>query len=180
ELVTPAARCRELSNCVSDACHIHGGPCEHGKDAKKCDCTYCEVFGSNVTSHVHKNNELRDRLRIRLHQRREKRTKDTNKHAPSQDEKSANNPSAAINSAKLKTVISKVEERVPLPSSPTNIPPAPIVKSSDTAFITSVPSEKDDIHGLVNYIEGNSALNKMELAQKKAAKKLRQRQKKVR
>nr|CAH7761108.1 unnamed protein product [Callosobruchus chinensis] len=178
KLVTPAARCGELSNCVSDACHIHGGPCEHGKDAKKCDCTYCEVFGSNVTSHVHKNNELRDRLRIRLHQRREKRTKDTNKHTPSEDAVSANNPSAAINSAKLKTVISKVEERVPLPSSPTNIPPAPIVKSSDTTLSASGSSEKDDIHGLVNYIEGNSALNKMELAQKKAAKKLRQRQKK--
>nr|CAI5857382.1 unnamed protein product [Callosobruchus analis] len=144
---TPAARCREFSNCVSDACHLHGGSCEHGKDAKKCDCTYCEVFGSNVTSHVHKNHELRDRLRIRLHQRREKRTKDTNKHATSGDGISANNP-AAINSAKLKTVISKVEERVPLPSSPTNIPPAPIVKSTDTTLSTSISSENDDIHGL--------------------------------
>ncbi|CAH1955558.1 unnamed protein product [Acanthoscelides obtectus] len=159
----------------NNACHSHGGPCEHGKDAKKCDCTYCEVFGSNVTSHVHKNNELRDRLRIRLHQRREKRTKDTSKHGLHAAEKSANNCAAAINSAKLKTVISKVEERVPLPSSPTNIPPAPVVKPLDLTFTVS---EEDDIHGLVNYIEGNSVLNKIELAQKKAAKKIRQRQKK--
>lgn len=65
---------------------------------------------------------------------------------------------------------------MPLPSSPTNIPPAPVVKSSESS-VTS--SGTDDIHGLVNYIEGNSALNKMELAEKKAAKKARQRQKKV-
>lgn len=76
----------------------------------------------------------------------------------------------------MKTVINKVEERVPLPSSPTNIPPAPVVKSSESS-VTS--SGTDDIHGLVNYIEGNSGLNKMELAEKKAAKKARQRQKKV-
>lgn len=80
-------------------------------------------------------------------------------------------------SVKVKNVVNKVEERVPLPSSPTNIPPAPSVKSSDSSITTS--SATDDIHGLVNYIEGNTALNKMELAQKKAAKKARQRLKKV-
>lgn len=105
-------------------------------------------------------------MRIRLHQRREKRSKDSGKNP------NANSP----NSVKVKTVINKVEERVPLPSSPTNIPPAPVVKSSESS-VTS--SGTDDIHGLVNYIEGNSALNKLELAEKKAAKKARQRQKKV-
>lgn len=125
------------------------------------------IFQS-VGSHTHKNNELRDRLRIRLHQRREKRSKDGSKN-------SHTNPIPS-NNVKVKTAINKVEERVPLPSSPTNIPPAPIVKSSESS-VTS--SGTDDIHGLVNYIEGNSALNKLELAEKKAAKKARQRHKKV-
>lgn len=89
-----------------------------------------------------------------------------------------NGTNNGTNSVKVKTVVSKVEERVPLPSSPTNIPPAPVVKSSESSSLAS--SGTDDIHGLVNYIEGNSGLNKMELAQKKAAKKARQRQKKVR
>lgn len=152
-------------------------------DPKKCDCSFCETTATNV----HKNNELRDRLRVRLHQRREKRTKEACK--------AQQNTNNTNNSLKLKTVISKVEERVPLPSSPTNIPPAPVVKSSDSSSSSSglsalgdipirtrTPSRNrnnDDLHGLINYIEGNSGLNKIELAQKKAAKKARQRLKKV-
>ncbi|KAJ8926922.1 hypothetical protein NQ314_020774 [Rhamnusium bicolor] len=161
--------CKHEEEAKANICQGHGATCDHHKESKKCDCTYCEVFGTSVTSHSHKNNELRDRLRIRLHQRREKRTKDTCK----------NPPAAAANTnnlVKIKTVINKVEERVPLPSSPTNIPPAPSVKSSDSSITTS--SATDDIHGLVNYIEGNTGLNKMELAEKKAAKKARQRLKK--
>lgn len=158
---------------AANICQGHGEVCDHQKEAKKCDCTYCEVFGSTVGNYTHKNNELRNRLRIRLHQRREKRTKDTCKNPPS------NANVSATNSAKIKTAISKLEERVPLPSSPTNIPPTPSIKSSDSSITTSSStSGAADIHGLVNYIEGNSALNKMELAQKKAAKKARQRQKK--
>nr|XP_023029224.1 uncharacterized protein LOC111517340 [Leptinotarsa decemlineata] len=133
--------------------------CEHG------ECNYCDVY---EMSQFHKNKELRDKLRKRLHQRREKRSKDACK-----------NPTPGtsnINNCKVKTAINKVEERVPLPSSPTNIPPAPCVKSSESSITTS--SATDDISGLVNYIEGNTALNKMELAQKKAAKKARQRMKK--
>ncbi|XP_056645374.1 putative autophagy-related protein 11 [Diorhabda sublineata] len=158
---------------TTNICQGHDEVCDHQKEAKKCDCTYCEVFGSTVGNYTHKNNELRNRLRIRLHQRREKRTKDTCKNPPS------NTNVSATNSAKIKTAISKLEERVPLPSSPTNIPPTPSIKSSDSSIATSSStSATDDIHGLVNYIEGNSALNKIELAQKKAAKKARQRQKK--
>ncbi|KAG5898856.1 hypothetical protein JTB14_014283 [Gonioctena quinquepunctata] len=153
---------------ATNVCQGHVG-CDH-KESKKCDCTYCEVFGTSVTSH--KNNELRDRLRIRLHQRREKRTKDTFKNPPNGNCASGNTNGPV----KVKTVVNKVEERVPLPSSPTNIPPAPSVKSSDSSLVTN--SKTDDIHGLVNYIEGNTALNKMELAEKKAAKKARQRMKK--
>ncbi|CAG9855308.1 unnamed protein product [Phyllotreta striolata] len=165
----------------SIVCQGHAGMCEHQKETKKCDCTYCEVFGSEkfppVASHSHKSNELRDRLRIRLHQRREKRSKDTSKNPLS----TVNSVTINVNATKIKTAISKVEERVPLPSSPTNIPPAPSVKSSDSSIATSsvaTSNGTDDIHGLVNYIEGNTALNKMELAQKKAAKKARQRKKK--
>ncbi|XP_028141077.1 uncharacterized protein LOC114335109 [Diabrotica virgifera virgifera] len=166
--------CKHVNEAA--VCQGHSGMCDHQKEAKKCDCTYCEVFGTALSSHTHKNSELRDRLRNRLHQRREKRTKDTGK-----------NPPLEANSAKIKTVISKVEERVPLPSSPTNIPPpAPTIRTTDSSGSSSASgssassptSGSDDIHGLVSYIEGNLALTKMELAQKKAAKKARQRQKK--
>ncbi|KAJ8923728.1 hypothetical protein NQ315_010309 [Exocentrus adspersus] len=163
--------CKQEEEAKATFCQNHNATCDHHKETKKCDCTYCEVFGTSVMSHTHKSNELRDRLRIRLHQRREKRTKDNCK-----TQSSAAAAAATANSMKLKSVINKVEERVPLPSSPTNIPPAPSVKSSDSSLNTS--SATDDIHGLVNYIEGNTALNKMELAQKKAAKKARQRLKK--
>ncbi|KAJ8941891.1 hypothetical protein NQ318_001746 [Aromia moschata] len=133
--------CKHEEEVRPSVCQGH--TCDHHKESKKCDCTYCEVFGTSVTSHTHKNNVLRDRLRIRLHQRR-KEQKDTCKTPPNPDYQ---------------------WRRVPLPSSPTNIPPAPSVKSSDSSITTS--SAPDDIHGLVNYIEGNTALNKMELAQKK-------------
>ncbi|CAG9816498.1 unnamed protein product [Phaedon cochleariae] len=155
---------------ATNVCQSRVGTCEHHKESQKCDCTYCEVFGTSAMTHTHQNNELRDRLRIRLHQRRDKRTKETCKNTM------VNGNITGTNPAKVKTAISKVEERVPLPSSPTNIPPAPSVKSSDSSLATT--SGQDDIHGLVNYIEGHTGMDKVELAQKKAAKKARQRMKK--
>ncbi|KAJ8980698.1 hypothetical protein NQ317_010601 [Molorchus minor] len=168
--LVPKARCEHSCKHEVEAkpniCPGH--TCDHHKESKKCECTYCEVFGTSVTSHSHKTNELRDKLRIRLHQRREKRTKDICK-API-TAANANNPN------RIKSTVNKVEERVPLPSSPTNIPPAPSVKLADSSTMTS--STPHDIHGLLSYIEGHSVLNQLELAEKKAAKKARQRMKK--
>ncbi|CAH0561800.1 unnamed protein product [Brassicogethes aeneus] len=146
------------------------GGCEHHKESKnKCDCTYCEVFGTAVSSHTHKKSELRDKLRIRLHQRREKRTKDPGfKVAPTPTSAT----STTITNSKVQKSISKLEERVPPPTA--TFAPAPIVQAPNPSpdLIT------DDISGLLNYIEGNTSNDKMAIVDKKAAKKERQRQKK--
>ncbi|XP_060515944.1 uncharacterized protein LOC132695608 isoform X2 [Cylas formicarius] len=121
-------------------------------EQKKCDCTYCEVFGA-----VHKYAELRDRLRLRLNQRREK------KSVESQQNLVSNGGNAKVN---------KTESRVSATASPTNMPSSISVSSEPSVGVKEI----SDIHGLVNYIEGNSAINKIELAKKKAAKKARQRE----
>ncbi|XP_049826647.1 uncharacterized protein LOC109608344 isoform X2 [Aethina tumida] len=142
------------------------GTCDHHKESKKCDCTYCEVFGTAASSHTHKKSELRDKLRIRLHQRREKRTKDTTF-------KSTTVTPTPAKPQVTKVVSNKVEERVPPPTAGVTSP-APIVQVSNP----SPDLTNDDIHGLLNYIEGNTNIDKLAIAQKKAAKKERQRKKK--
>ncbi|XP_044256966.1 uncharacterized protein LOC123006505 [Tribolium madens] len=127
--------------------------CDHHKESKKCDCTFCEVFGT-TTSHVHKTNETRNRLRIRLNQRNESSGKNTK--------------------TKPKTNPNKVESPAAGPSKPT--------QSSEGTTPTNEETNSNplmnDIHGLLNYIEGNTNVDKVALAEKKAAKKARQRHKK--
>ncbi|EFA10828.2 uncharacterized protein LOC103314876 isoform X2 [Tribolium castaneum] len=127
--------------------------CDHHKESKKCDCTFCEVFGT-TTSHVHKTNETRNRLRIRLNQRNESGSAKNKKTAP-------------------KASATKVES------------PAGPSKQNQSSEGTTPTNEEtnsnplmNDIHGLLNYIEGNTNVDKVALAEKKAAKKARQRHKK--
>ncbi|KAK9890017.1 hypothetical protein WA026_008825 [Henosepilachna vigintioctopunctata] len=165
------------------------GVCDHHKDSKRCDCTYCEVFGSTVANHSHKTNETRNRLRIRLNQRKQKMVSKN----PLVDK--TNKMTGVKSNLTIKTNPNKVEAVV----QPEN---SPIVR---TSVVKSVPKSDDslkemkitadvlkprifpktndnnrlnDIHGLVDYIEGNSGTDKAAIAEKKAAKKARQRQKK--
>ncbi|XP_076261851.1 uncharacterized protein LOC143197350 isoform X1 [Rhynchophorus ferrugineus] len=119
-------------------------------DSKKCDCTYCEFFGS-----AQRGIQLKDRLRVRLTQRKEKRKE--------------NDLPGISNGDPNKIKASKVESRVPLPSSPSNIPSTP--SDSSEYSVTS-----KEILEIVNYIEGNTIQNKAELSKKKAAKKARQKE----
>ncbi|CAH1256517.1 unnamed protein product [Diabrotica balteata] len=135
---------------------------------------------SSQSSNSPKKGEPRDRIRDRFNHRRDRKAKDTEKTLPTE-----------IDHAKFKTVINKVEERVPLPSLFTNIrPPAPNVERRDSSSsssgesqpFSSYPSmrrcQEGELSALVCYIEGNIALAKLKLAEKKSAKKARQRHKK--
>ncbi|XP_063914830.1 uncharacterized protein LOC135131174 isoform X2 [Zophobas morio] len=123
--------------------------CDHHKESKKCDCTFCEVFGT-TTSHVHKANETRNRLRIRLNQRNENGNGVPKKSQTISKTNKPESPAAAKhNHSEVNT--------------PTNEDANPLM---------------NDIHGLLNYIEGNTNVDKFALAEKKAAKKARQRHKK--
>lgn len=84
------SNCKHLDDPQSEDKKSCPYGCDHHKELKKCDCTYCEVFGTvsillhifcfyliilyfkSVSMHSHKNNETRDRLRSRLNQRKEK------------------------------------------------------------------------------------------------------------
>jgi hypothetical protein len=117
------------------------------------------------TSHVHKTNETRNRLRIRLNQRNENVSNISSK---------SNAKLNVCSTTKANT--NKTESPAAGPSkhnhseanTPTNIEDA-----NTNPFM-------NDIHGLLNYIEGNTNVDKFALAEKKAAKKARQRHKKVR
>ncbi|XP_072402525.1 uncharacterized protein [Diabrotica undecimpunctata] len=135
---------------------------------------------SSQSSNSPKKGELRERMRDRFNHRRDRKAKDTEKTLPTE-----------IDHAKFKTVINKVEERVPLPSLFTNIrPPAPNVERRESSSsssgasqpFSSYPSmrrcQEGELSALVCYIEGNIALAKLKLAEKKSAKKARQRHKK--
>ncbi|KAH1029964.1 uncharacterized protein LOC109540953 [Dendroctonus ponderosae] len=117
---------------------------------KKCSCTYCEVFG------IQKVVEPREKLRVRLFRRKEKKR-----------ESEINQKSFDRENSKF-----KLETRVPMPPSPSNFPASP--PDLDPVSV----GKMNEIRGLVNYIEGNPAKSKADLAQKKAAKKARQREKK--
>ncbi|ENN74209.1 hypothetical protein YQE_09182, partial [Dendroctonus ponderosae] len=71
-----------------------------------------------------------------------------------------------------KVVEPREKLRVPMPPSPSNFPASP--PDLDPVSV----GKMNEIRGLVNYIEGNPAKSKADLAQKKAAKKARQREKK--
>ena len=104
------------------------------------------------TSHVHKANETRNRLRIRLNQRNENGNGVPKKSQTISKTNKPESPAAAKhNHSEVNT--------------PTNEDANPLM---------------NDIHGLLNYIEGNTNVDKFALAEKKAAKKARQRHKKVR
>jgi hypothetical protein len=115
------------------------------------------------TSHVHKTNETRNRLRIRLNQRNENVSNISSK---------SNAKLNVCSTTKANT--NKTESPAAGPSkhnhseanTPTNIEDA-----NTNPFM-------NDIHGLLNYIEGNTNVDKFALAEKKAAKKARQRHKK--
>lgn len=111
------------------------------------------------TSHVHKTNETRNRLRIRLNQRNENG--------------SLKNQKTKTNTSKAKP--NKVESPVAGPGPSKHISEGTTPTNEDS---NSNPL-MNDIHGLLNYIEGNSHRDKFALAEKKAAKKARQRNKKV-
>ncbi|XP_030748295.1 reticulocyte-binding protein 2 homolog a-like isoform X2 [Sitophilus oryzae] len=140
------------------------GPYENSnnKNTKNCDCTYCAIFGSST-----KNVQLKERLAARLNQRREKK-----KESASPRNLQSPRARGLTNGDFNKLKASKVESRVPLPASPSNIPSTP----TDSSEYSLPSGQISDIRGLVNYIEGNSSKSKAELAKKKAAKKARQKE----
>ncbi|KAK5639532.1 hypothetical protein RI129_012024 [Pyrocoelia pectoralis] len=120
--------------------------CDYHKDSRKCDCAFCEVFGSSIPSHAPKTNETRDRLRTRLNQRKEKDKLPT-KNVPGGNTKS--NTLAVNGSSKLsnnsKTVVNtktsnEVDSRGPprVPEVVHVVPPASNKKSA----LTSLESKK--------------------------------------
>ncbi|XP_044765218.1 uncharacterized protein LOC123321601 isoform X2 [Coccinella septempunctata] len=161
------------------------GVCDYHKDSKRCDCTYCEVFGSTVAPNKKQSNETRTRLRIRLNQRNQKQKNvpvDTaNKIRPTKCTIPTN-----TSPPKLETAI-RIENQSEIKA--INIPSKPIETANKGSKVTSeaikvnsiLVSNKNklnDIHGLIDYIEGNSGSDKAAIADKKAAKKARQRQRK--
>lgn len=154
----PYTASRVKFNGTENGSPIIGGPQPEDLEVKKCDCTYCEVFGG-----AQKGAEPRDKLRVRMYRRRERRKENDNKQI-----------FLTTDSSKVKA--NKVESRVPLPSSPSNMP-STLSESSEYSVATKDTKAMTDIRGLVNYIEGNTAKNKVELAEKKAAKKARQKEK---
>ncbi|XP_066157943.1 uncharacterized protein [Euwallacea fornicatus] len=143
---------RPSQNKASEEC-IPIASSESFLPPKKCSCTYCEVFG------VQRVIEPRDKLRVRLYRRKERRRE--------------NKGNQKILDHELSSKF-KGDSRVPLPPSPSNFPATP----PDLSEPLGSGSKMNEIRGLVNYIEGNSGKSKAEIANKKAAKKARQREKK--
>ncbi|KAL3289745.1 hypothetical protein HHI36_023142 [Cryptolaemus montrouzieri] len=165
------------------------GVCDHHKDSKQCDCTYCEVFGSTIASHAHKTSETRNRLRVRLNQRKQKMVSKN----PLVDKANKMTTKSLVtmkrNTPKVEPI---VQTENPSPMKTTAIVRT-IPKSADSIIedmnIASEMKTKmtlgneestklNDIPGLVDFIEGNSGSDKAAIAEKKAAKKARQRKKK--
>lgn len=100
---------------------------------------------------MHKTNETRNRLRIRLNQRNAKSNK-------------------TLKAPKLTTILpqNKTETSVPISSK--------IQTTNQQNSLPQTPDPTSDISGLLNFIEGNN--EKVPIAEKKAAKKARQKSKK--
>ncbi|XP_050497548.1 DNA ligase 1-like isoform X1 [Diabrotica virgifera virgifera] len=122
--------------------------------------------------------EAREQVRDRFSHRRDRKAKGTKKPLPTEKDH-----------AQFKTVINKVEGRVPLPSLFSNIrPPAPNVETRDSSSSSSASTfptprierqyRECEISPSGWYLEANLALAKMVIEDKKRAKKAKQRQKK--
>ncbi|XP_045482937.1 myb-like protein P isoform X2 [Harmonia axyridis] len=164
------------------------GVCDHHKDSKRCDSTYCEVFGSTVAPNKKHTNETRTRLRIRLNQRNQKqksvpvdptnRIPTTKNVIPTKTSPPKFEPTVQLenhNNLKTSTIIKPSLKPVDIGSKDLKTTAEPMRNS----LIPRANEHKlNDIHGLVDYIEGNSGSDKAAIAEKKAAKKARQRQRK--
>ncbi|KRT83352.1 hypothetical protein AMK59_4399 [Oryctes borbonicus] len=187
--------------------------CDHQKETKKCDCAYCEVFGSNVTTHSHKSSETRDRLRTRLNQRKEKINENLKTKTGATPKIPSSDGTSSWN-VRNNDLVTKLPPNPNPPSEPQtnlcncshnktscqNCVPINIKvlgnssdKSSPTSSIADNPKGIDkvkstvvssrslndlpdlsDIDGLLDFIQGNKPIDKIAMAQKKAAKKARQ------
>ncbi|KAK9758806.1 FAM193 family C-terminal [Popillia japonica] len=196
--------------------------CDHQKETKKCDCAYCEVFGSNVAAHSHKSSETRDRLRSRLNQRKEKINENT-KSAPADvpgpnpwnartdpiniPNKAAHRNANPANGSESQTNLcncshnkTSCQNCVPInikvlgnpsvdkssssslasgsiPENPKSVDKAKSAAASASRSPNDLP-DLSDIDGLLDFIQGNKPIDKIAMAQKKAAKKARQKLKK--
>ncbi|GJQ65730.1 hypothetical protein Trydic_g11915 [Trypoxylus dichotomus] len=146
--------------------------CDHQKETKKCDCAYCEVFGANVTTHSHKSSETRDRLRTRLNQRKEK----INENLKSKTGATPKIPSSDTASSWKNDLVTKLPPNPNPPSEPqTNLLLGNSSdKGSPSGSIAENAKDLSDIDGLLDFIQGNKPIDKVAMAQKKAAKKARQ------
>uniref|UniRef100_A0A1Y1NCD2 FAM193 C-terminal domain-containing protein n=1 Tax=Photinus pyralis TaxID=7054 RepID=A0A1Y1NCD2_PHOPY len=150
EVETEVRKCKQeveqLIEYKKHSCPDTCDYCDYHKDSRKCDCAFCEVFGSSLPSHAPKTNETRDRLRTRLNQRKEKDKLPT-KVVPNGNTKS--NIAAVNGSSKLsntpKTVVNtrnsnEIDSRGPprVPEVVHVVPPASNKKSA----LTSLESKK--------------------------------------
>lgn len=154
----------------------------------------------------HKTNETRDRLRTRLNQRKEKFNTTVSRGKANMEslgaiaQPSPKQPPRKPDLSSRMPAPARVPDRVPNHPIPTDhtkpeqkngiINPkaeaSPLSRSLWSVSTISLNSVKDndntdsrDINDLLNYIEGTKNVDKLALAQKKAAKKARQKQKKV-
>ncbi|XP_018327102.1 uncharacterized protein LOC108738255 isoform X2 [Agrilus planipennis] len=174
--------------------------CGHHKEVlKKCDCPYCEILGTTIpTAPWQKTSETRDRLRTRLHQRKERDHLNANKPVTN----GANSPKNTCTHQKASRYqkqsfidsvtksLNNIDTALPMPTpSCLNTHPKAVAEqqsvitgSTSSLSSSSLNSLQDngdsrDINELLNFIEGNKKKDKIALAEKKAAKKARQKKK---